>query len=585
MDRSIIRLAANARPGKKQWILVVGAGVSKDAGIHTAWDLMMEIAAKLYVLKGRTGRPDPDMLEAWFLGSEYAEKSFSELTSEIYSTDAQRRSFLDDYIGGKPAGEAHQLIAELARRGILRAIVTTNFDCCIENALHAKNLKPQVIVSDADVEGCEPLEHCYRVRIYKPHGSLDRGDLLRVTPAELAALPKKMTAELRRRFSEHGVIVLGYAGLDKGLQSIIERRKTNHFPLCWIDPNAPIPSVDEYLTRTNSDCVTGIGAADFLRSFLDAADRLDALAGTLEGQPSVAELRDSTMKLLGSQNHAAIAAKYTNYMKGVAGALEKTRPDFSKYEYEDDAIVAQIESAEEIVASFIEAIIEAVEFGIPQVNDAIYEGFGYILPLCDLPKSFPGGRFSDTDFDGFRFAAWEMFVAFIAALIRFERWEELNRLLSRQIFSDDRRPDPYKHFTEFRSYLRSLDDLRNSRLTGKRQVSVAADTINYRYISGRLARLLSFDDFMEAEFFLFARSAMNEGRLWYPMTLIYLKQSPILLRRAASYAFFKKLLLAIGASSADEFKKKYTEAIGKLERLNFRYLFDYVKLDELGSLP
>lgn len=36
---SLIRLAANALPGEKKYVLFAGAGVSKDAGIPTVWDL------------------------------------------------------------------------------------------------------------------------------------------------------------------------------------------------------------------------------------------------------------------------------------------------------------------------------------------------------------------------------------------------------------------------------------------------------------------------------------------------------------------------------------------------------------------
>ena len=44
----IIQLAATALPGDKKFILFAGAGVSKDASIPTAWDLMLKTAALLY---------------------------------------------------------------------------------------------------------------------------------------------------------------------------------------------------------------------------------------------------------------------------------------------------------------------------------------------------------------------------------------------------------------------------------------------------------------------------------------------------------------------------------------------------------
>jgi len=36
----VVKLAASALPGEKKYVLFAGAGVSKDAGMPTAWDLM-----------------------------------------------------------------------------------------------------------------------------------------------------------------------------------------------------------------------------------------------------------------------------------------------------------------------------------------------------------------------------------------------------------------------------------------------------------------------------------------------------------------------------------------------------------------
>ena len=45
----IVQLAANALPGEKKYILLAGAGVSKDAGIPTSWDLMLKTASLIYI--------------------------------------------------------------------------------------------------------------------------------------------------------------------------------------------------------------------------------------------------------------------------------------------------------------------------------------------------------------------------------------------------------------------------------------------------------------------------------------------------------------------------------------------------------
>ncbi len=66
-----IRLAASALPGEEKFILFAGAGVSKDAGIPTSWDLMLKTAALLYAAEGNTDTDDIN-LEEWFIDSKYA---------------------------------------------------------------------------------------------------------------------------------------------------------------------------------------------------------------------------------------------------------------------------------------------------------------------------------------------------------------------------------------------------------------------------------------------------------------------------------------------------------------------------------
>ncbi len=50
-------------------------------------------------------------------------------------------------------------IAEMARRGIIRAIVTTNFDhFTVEKALEKRGLEVQVISTDEDLENTETFD-------------------------------------------------------------------------------------------------------------------------------------------------------------------------------------------------------------------------------------------------------------------------------------------------------------------------------------------------------------------------------------------------------------------------------------------
>lgn len=48
-----------------------------------------------------------------------------------------------------------------------------------------------------------------------------------------------MEKELIGILSEHGIMVLGYAGCDKGIQKVFQKRSYSYYPLFWINPNPP----------------------------------------------------------------------------------------------------------------------------------------------------------------------------------------------------------------------------------------------------------------------------------------------------------------------------------------------------------
>lgn len=61
--------------------------------------------------------------------------TYSELMEKNYPKIADQQSFLKQFLGKYQVGKSHKGIAELARRGVIQAIITTNFDKYIEKAL------------------------------------------------------------------------------------------------------------------------------------------------------------------------------------------------------------------------------------------------------------------------------------------------------------------------------------------------------------------------------------------------------------------------------------------------------------------
>ena len=70
--------------------------------------------------------------------------------------------------GRKIPTRAHHAIAEMAREGMVRVVITTNFDRLLEQALRERGTEPIVVDSVHAIQGAEPLGHakCYLVKLH-----------------------------------------------------------------------------------------------------------------------------------------------------------------------------------------------------------------------------------------------------------------------------------------------------------------------------------------------------------------------------------------------------------------------------------
>jgi len=585
----LIRLAANALPGEKTYVLFAGAGVSKDAGIPTSWDLMIE-TAKYFYLEAHQDTKVEDVkthdIEEWFTGSKYAEMEYADVIGGIYSSSVGQQQFLKEFLGEREPGEAHRAIAEMARRGILRAIVTTNFDHCLEHALKEKGLDVQVIASDEVLEYSEPIIHCKKVRVYKPHGTLGEG-LLRNTPKDLENLSPVMEEELISLLSEHGVIIIGYSGQDPGILKVLSARRSTYYPLFWVNPSQPKAAAALF----DTDCAVYIpceGAGKFLNDLLTFQDRIRALApsGTA-GDPSIAGLEAA---LSGSEPAAPL---YQDFLKGIYHDLEGIKPDFSRFDNYDEAIFNQIQIGEDISYRFIEAALLAARYENTEVLKSIYNFFGEFLKLYDIPRGY-SGDFRTTDFDGNKFLIHEMFLGFVASLMHSDRWDCFVELLPYELFTEDYRGELYRKYTSIYEYVESFDKSRRDRL-GLNRISLSADFLKDRFTNGKLSGLLNFREIMDADFFLFQYAVYNIAELdggylddWYPKTTIYLDGPPSYLKRAESCAFLPKVAEAFGFADPREFVSGLPKCKHYFDQIdNSRYPFanplNNIDLDKFGS--
>ncbi len=231
-----LAFSIQANPGV--YAVLVGSGVSRAAKIPTGWEATLDFIRKLAKLHGESCASDPAQ---WYKSKFRKEANYSDILDELAKTPAERQQLLRGYWeptdqeredDEKSPTAAHRAIAELAARGFIRVILTTNFDRLLEIALSDAGVVPTVLSTPDQIQGALPLIHT-QCCVFKVHGDyLDTR--IRNTPAELNQYPSEFNQLLDRIFDEFGLIVCGWsAEWDGALRKAINRAPSRRFSTYW----------------------------------------------------------------------------------------------------------------------------------------------------------------------------------------------------------------------------------------------------------------------------------------------------------------------------------------------------------------
>jgi len=124
----------------------------------------------------------------------------------------------------------HVTLAALARHGILRAIVTTNFDSYIERAFQSIHYSYGVFTSPSDWQRSRSTAPT--LSILKVHGSLDAPHSMRFMIDQVQHLDEN-EPPLKKLLTTAPVLILGYSGFDEDIFPILKAALTqNPFQSC-----------------------------------------------------------------------------------------------------------------------------------------------------------------------------------------------------------------------------------------------------------------------------------------------------------------------------------------------------------------
>ena len=198
----------------------------------------MDLLGKLAASEGASSATD---LEEWYRQKYSSEPDYSALLDALARTPAERQQLLRPYFepnedereqGLKRPTAAHMAIAQMVVDGLIRVIITTNFDHLIEIALREAGIVPTVLSAPDQVAGALPLIHT-DCCVLKVHGDYLDPRILN-SPSELSAYEPEVDRLLDQIFDEFGLIVCGWSGeWDEALRSAIVRTPTRRFTTYW----------------------------------------------------------------------------------------------------------------------------------------------------------------------------------------------------------------------------------------------------------------------------------------------------------------------------------------------------------------
>jgi len=227
---------------------------------------------------------------------------------------------------------------------------------------------------------------------------------------------------------------------------------------------------------------------------------------------------------------------------------------------------------EEVAHDYVRLAAAVATMNDEEGAKELYRGLGPILEGYDIARGAVGTIYR-ADFDFMKFHGHEFLTALIACLIREERWQLAAKLLAEGIPVKYRREEngpAVLFFDEASEHL-----IFAGQLSGKRGLrSLHADILNARYTSDKpLGQLLSSEDFMNADYFLFLRRELAAetapGGLiaWRPWSSLYLHSAPSFIRHAESRAAAERVAAAMSLPDAPTFRQRLAERRGRLRHL------------------
>jgi NAD-dependent SIR2 family protein deacetylase len=308
-----LTLAFSLASSADAYALLVGAGVSKGAGLPSAWDIEVDLVRQIAQRDNASVVIDNDNAEQWYSDNYHKALTYSSVVEEVARTPHERRALLEKYFedvdvdGNRipfPPSAAHRAVARLVEAGIIRVIVTMNFDRLFEAALLELRIQPTVVATEDDAEGLGPLR-LHKACVIHLHGDYRNAMSMLNTTAELSGYQPHMRDLLRRVLGDYGLIVAGWSVQhDHALRNAVSASYTKRFTTGWVEPG-PLTDAALELTKTYAAEVIRANAND---AFEQLAAQVFAIREKQARHPLTVNVAANRVKRHLTQQSPAISA-------------------------------------------------------------------------------------------------------------------------------------------------------------------------------------------------------------------------------------------------------------------------------------
>lgn len=283
---------------KGVYALLLGSGISKNSGIPTGWNIVVDLIQKLAELKNEKCAPSP---EEWFRLRYDEEPNYSNILAKLIKSPSERVNFLKQYFeptedeieqGLKLPTKSHKHIASLIKKGYIKVVITTNFDRLLEKALQAENIEPIVIRHPNDIDGAMPLVHSDFILVKINGDYLDTRFLN--TEEELSVYDKKTQEYILRIINEFGIISCGWsAKWDIGLLNVLRQSENFRFSSYWTHLGKCESELKEIAKKRKGETVQIKDSDTF---FGELADKILALENIKDNHPLTPDIAIARLK-------------------------------------------------------------------------------------------------------------------------------------------------------------------------------------------------------------------------------------------------------------------------------------------------